>query len=77
MIILVVGSSREHAPWAIGDFGINVIIAPSFADIFYNNCFKNAILPITLSKNLVKEIMEFAQSSKNTASVMSYLIKKL
>ena len=63
------GSSREHAPWAISDFGISVIIAPSFADIFYNNCFKNAILPITLSKDLVKEITEFAQSSKNTASV--------
>jgi len=63
------GSSREHAPWAISDFGISVIIAPSYADIFYNNCFKNAILPITLSKDLVKEITDFAQCSKNTASV--------
>ncbi|MFV0632713.1 3-isopropylmalate dehydratase small subunit, partial [Demequina sp.] len=42
------GSSREHAPWALLDFGIRVIIAPSFADIFFNNCFKNGILPITL-----------------------------
>jgi 3-isopropylmalate/(R)-2-methylmalate dehydratase small subunit len=63
------GSSREHAPWAISDFGISVIIAPSFADIFYNNCFKNAILPITLSKTLVNEITDFAQSGKNSAYV--------
>ena len=42
------GSSREHAPWALMDFGIQCVIAPSFADIFYNNCFKNGILPITL-----------------------------
>lgn len=44
------GSSREHAPWALLDFGIRVVLAPSFADIFYNNCFKNGILPITLSE---------------------------
>jgi len=43
------GSSREHAPWAIGDYGFRAIIAPSYADIFYNNCFKNGILPVTLS----------------------------
>ena len=54
------GSSREHAPWALLDFGIKVIIAPSFADIFYNNCFKNGILPIQLSEKLIKEISEFA-----------------
>ena len=42
------GSSREHAPWALEDYGFNVVIAPSYADIFYNNCFKNGILPITL-----------------------------
>ncbi len=47
------GSSREHAPWALLDYGIRVIIAPSFADIFYNNCFKNGILPVTLSEDLV------------------------
>jgi 3-isopropylmalate/(R)-2-methylmalate dehydratase small subunit len=47
------GSSREHAPWALLNYGIRAIIAPSFADIFYNNCFKNGILPITLSEELV------------------------
>lgn len=55
------GSSREHAPWSLLDFGIRVIIAPSFADIFYNNCFKNAILPVVLSKETVHEIMEHAK----------------
>ena len=54
------GSSREHAPWSIADYGIKCIIAPSYADIFYNNCFKNGILPIQLSENLIKEISEFA-----------------
>ena len=46
------GSSREHAPWALEDFGFRVIIAPSFADIFYNNCFKNGLLPIVLPEEL-------------------------
>lgn len=50
------GSSREHAPWAIEDFGIRVIIAPSFADIFYNNCFKNGLLPIELEAAVVDEL---------------------
>ncbi len=47
------GSSREHAPWALTDFGIRCVIAPSFADIFYNNCFKNGLLPVTLSEEAV------------------------
>ena len=47
------GSSREHAPWALGDYGFRVIIAPSFADIFFNNCFKNGVLPIVLERNIV------------------------
>ena len=57
------GSSREHAPWALDDYGIRVIIAPSFADIFYNNCFKNGMLPIVLDKELTSELFEetFAQ----------------
>ena len=50
------GSSREHAVWALKDYGFSVIIAPSFADIFYSNCFKNGVLPIQISKNLVKQI---------------------
>jgi 3-isopropylmalate/(R)-2-methylmalate dehydratase small subunit len=52
------GSSREHAPWAIQDYGFKVIIAPSYADIFYNNCFKNGILPITLSEEQVEELFQ-------------------
>lgn len=52
------GSSREHAPWAIQDYGFKVVIAPSFADIFYNNCFKNGILPIKLSEEQVEELFQ-------------------
>ena len=51
------GSSREHAAWALKDYGFDVVIAPSFADIFYNNCFKNGILPISLPKDLVSDLM--------------------
>lgn len=50
------GSSREHAPWALEDYGFRVIIAPSYADIFFNNCFKNGILPIVLSKEIVNSL---------------------
>ena len=56
------GSSREHAPWALRDYGIRCIIAPSFADIFYNNCFKNGVLPLRLPEEQVREIMEKAQA---------------
>ncbi|OEY67713.1 3-isopropylmalate dehydratase small subunit [Marinobacter sp. X15-166B] len=52
------GSSREHAPWALDDFGFRVIIAPSFADIFYNNCFKNGLLPIVLAENIVDQLFQ-------------------
>lgn len=52
------GSSREHAPWAIQDYGFRAIIAPSFADIFYNNCFKNGILPVRLSEEQVEELFQ-------------------
>jgi len=54
------GSSREHAPWALLDFGIKCVIGPSFADIFYNNCFKNGILPIKISEEEIKEISEYS-----------------
>ena len=56
------GSSREHAPWALLDFGIRCIIAPSFADIFYNNCFQNGILPVKLPKAEVDRLMAVAES---------------
>lgn len=58
------GSSREHAPWALEDFGFKAIIAPSFADIFYNNCFKNGILPISLSSEKVQQLFEKAEAKK-------------
>ena len=53
------GSSREHAPWALKDFGFRAIIAPSFADIFYNNCFKNGLLPIVLSSEIVDTLFSY------------------
>ncbi len=56
------GSSREHAPWALDDFGFRVIIAPSFADIFYNNCFKNGLLPIVLKEEEVDELFQAVES---------------
>ena len=59
------GSSREHAPWALLDFGITCIIAPSFADIFYNNCFKNGILPIKLKQADVDKLMDDAERGAN------------
>jgi len=54
------GSSREHAPWALLDFGITCVIASSFADIFYNNCFKNGILPIVINEDQIKQISEYS-----------------
>ncbi|MGV6811379.1 MAG: 3-isopropylmalate dehydratase small subunit [Brevirhabdus sp.] len=59
------GSSREHAPWAIKDFGIKAVISTSFADIFYNNCFKNGILPITLPQEQVETLMADAEKGEN------------
>lgn len=63
------GSSREHAPWALADFGITCVIAPSFADIFYNNCFKNGILPVVLPREEVDVLIQHAQSSTNLITV--------
>jgi 3-isopropylmalate/(R)-2-methylmalate dehydratase small subunit len=56
------GSSREHAPWAIGDYGFRVILAPSYADIFYNNCFKNGILPAILKESDIDELFQRAEA---------------
>ena len=56
------GSSREHAPWALADYGFRAIIAESFADIFYNNCFKNGILPISLTKEIIQSLFEKTDS---------------
>lgn len=57
------GSSREHAPWALEDYGFQVIIAPSYADIFFNNCFKNGLLPIVLNENIVSDL--FCEAEQN------------
>ena len=59
------GSSREHAPWALLDFGIRCVIGQSFADIFYNNCFKNGMLPITLNENQIQELTEYSKRKEN------------
>jgi 3-isopropylmalate/(R)-2-methylmalate dehydratase small subunit len=59
------GSSREHAPWALLDFGIKCIISPSFADIFYNNCFKNGMLPIILNKKKIEELIQCSERREN------------
>ena len=59
------GSSREHAPWALLDFGIRCVIAPSFADIFYNNCFKNGILPIALPQEQIDKLLDDASRGAN------------
>jgi 3-isopropylmalate/(R)-2-methylmalate dehydratase small subunit len=63
------GSSREHAPWALLDFGIRCVIAPSFADIFYNNCFQNGLLPIALSEAQVRALMAEAKGGNHVFSV--------
>ncbi|WP_085522293.1 3-isopropylmalate dehydratase small subunit [Tuberibacillus sp. Marseille-P3662] len=63
------GSSREHAPWALQDYGFKIIIAPSFADIFYNNCFKNGILPITLPEDQVEELVAHAEAQALSLNV--------
>lgn len=64
------GSSREHAPWALLDYGFRALIAPSFADIFYNNCFKNGILPVTLPEEQVADLMARLQSSPGATTTV-------
>ena len=59
------GSSREHAPWALLDFGIKCVIAPSFAEIFYNNCFKNGMLPIILEEKKIEELAEYSKRKES------------
>jgi 3-isopropylmalate/(R)-2-methylmalate dehydratase small subunit len=59
------GSSREHAPWALLDFGIRCVISPSFAEIFYNNCFKNGMLPIILDENKIEELVQYSKRKKH------------
>ena len=72
------GSSREHAPWALADFGIRCVISTSFADIFYNNCFKNGILPIVVSPDDLKKLMDDAERGANatlTVDLVNQVIK--
>ncbi len=65
------GSSREHAPWALLDFGITCVISSSFADIFYNNCFKNGILPIIIEEDKIKELSEYANRKEEISIDLS------
>ncbi len=65
------GSSREHAPWALLDFGITCVISSSFADIFFNNCFKNGILPIILDEDKIKELSEYANRKEEISVDLS------
>ncbi|HEV1994721.1 MAG TPA: 3-isopropylmalate dehydratase small subunit [Candidatus Acidoferrum sp.] len=65
------GSSREHAPWGVREYGFRVIIAPSYADIFYNNCFKNGILPATLSEEQVEELFQRTESEADYSLTVS------
>ena len=71
------GSSREHAPWAIRDFGIRCVIAPAFADIFHNNCFKNGILPIVLPQEQVDVLMKDAEKGANARMEVDLVEQKV
>jgi len=71
------GSSREHAPWALADFGIRAIIAPSFADIFFNNCFQTGMLPIVLPEDLVAELIEKAAKGDNHTFTIDLLGQRI
>ena len=69
------GSSREHAPWSLLDFGIRCVIAPSFADIFYNNCFKNGILPLTLPLDAIEQLAEQADTTEITVDLPNQTVR--
>lgn len=71
------GSSREHAPWALLDFGIRAVIAPSFADIFFNNCFKNGILPIILPQDQIDQLMEDAGKGANAVLTVDLMDQEI
>ncbi|MXV44726.1 3-isopropylmalate dehydratase small subunit [Saccharibacter sp. 17.LH.SD] len=71
------GSSREHAPWALLDFGIRCVIAPSFADIFHSNCFKNGILPIALPRNVCEALMDDARQGENARLTVDLQAKQV
>lgn len=71
------GSSREHAPWALSDYGFKIIIAPSFADIFFNNCFKNGMLPIVLPAQTISELMEIVDSHAGITADIDLQEKKI
>jgi 3-isopropylmalate/(R)-2-methylmalate dehydratase small subunit len=71
------GSSREHAPWALDDFGFRVVIAPSYADIFFNNCFKNGILPIVLDKNLVDQLFKEVNAAEGYTLTVNLLAQSI
>lgn len=71
------GSSREHAPWSLLDYGFRCLLAPSFADIFYNNCFKNGILPIVLSESLIEEIFQRIRKKPGTVLTVDLEQKRI
>ncbi|MDX5592052.1 3-isopropylmalate dehydratase small subunit [Pseudovibrio sp. SPO723] len=71
------GSSREHAPWALLDFGIRVVISTSFADIFYNNCFKNGILPIVVSEAALEKLLDDANRGANATLTVDLEVQKI
>ncbi|MCC6484277.1 MAG: 3-isopropylmalate dehydratase small subunit [Armatimonadetes bacterium] len=71
------GSSREHAPWALSQYGFRSIIAPSFADIFYNNCFKNGMLPVVLPEKTVEELIRRAEESPGYSLTVDLEVKKV
>src|SRR5690606_19901194 len=71
------GSSREHAPWALMDFGIRCVISTSFADIFYNNCFKNGILPIVVSQDDLDKLMDDAERGANATLTVDLETKEI
>lgn len=71
------GSSREHAPWALDDYGFRVVIAPSFADIFFNNCFKNGILPIELASDVIDNLFQKASSEQPLEIAVDLQVQQL